>query len=570
MSTKAGRLSVAECEVACANCKVLYTFSIEPSTTHTVCPVCSNRQPYAVVKPATRQLLKAPKQPTAPRPATEEERTAVLSMLTWDAYHTPHVADPSFPADIAIKSSLTVPLTKAQLLGQWEERWIEFKARPYKKEAIPETFTQTQGIHPWAYEMPLQEGVQKDAYTGTMDLLDTFECRTCESCAGKKTVLCKKCSGAGMHRCPECDATKLTRCKGCSGAGRVTTYHESQQLATCSKCGGRGWFPGTARYNRNTGAEVDPTCNGCWGRGQRMETTRQAVQEPCFRCSASGKVPCANCDDQGQVGCDPCGRTGCVQCVTCEGDGRQLHYVELNRRCTSQLNELLVNFPSDEINVAVVRGELNEAVGTAKESFDTSEWPLVLDRLGTPMEVQSWCRSEFQKVPVCQDILVAVSDVLQEQKNEKRLQRIHLKMRQEIAAGLEYEWQGRNYWYWAVSVSQARLSNHTPLFDRAVSLCNESLELWQGGRREEAVQKTRFCLDISRKDKLFEAYIAKCEMPEELKSAAKIQAWKVFGSATTKRVVAGTAAAVKAATGWVGSLFGGRKKADVDPCGGEK
>lgn len=566
MSTKAGPLSAGESEVDCVNCKVRYTFSIAQLAKHTVCPVCSNRQPCGVTKPATPQLLKAPKQATPPRPATEEERTAVLSMLTWDAYHTPHVADSSFPADISVKSALTLPLAKAQLLAQWEERWLESKVRPYKGEKIPETCTETQLICPWAYEMPLREGVKEDAYTGTMDLLETLECTACESCDGKKTVVCTKCSGAGRHRCPECNATKMKRCGGCGGSGRVTTYHESQQLATCSKCGGRGWFPGTARYNRNTGAEVDPTCNGCWGRGQRMETKRQAVQEPCFRCSASGKVPCHSCDDQGQVGCEPCGRTGRVQCVTCEGDGRQLHYVELNRKCTSQVGGEPARLPDVEISSESISRELKAAINPEKTNIDFNHWPLVVDRVGTPAELRGWCDNDFAELAVVQDIRDIVTDLLRGEAENKRLQRIDLKIRQNITTGVEYEWQGKSYWHWVLSFKQVSLTNHSPLFDRTVALYNESLELWKRGKREEAVQKARFCLDVSNNDKAVKAFVAECAMPQELQSAAKAEAWKVYGVATTKRAVAGATAAVKKVTGWVSGFFSMKKptaEADV-------
>jgi ribosomal protein L7/L12 len=559
MSRQIDSLSTGQLEVDCVNCKVRYTPPLESSPTHTVCPVCSNRQPYGIAKPASPQSLKAPKQPIMPREATEEERTGVLSMLTWQSYHTPHVADPSFPSDISIKSSLTVPLAKAQLLAQWEERWLESKTRPYKGEALPETRTLKEGIHLWDYEMPLREGVQKDTYTGTMDLPETFECTTCECCFGKKTLACHKCSGAGRHSCPECNATRMTRCRGCGGSGRVTTYHESQQLATCSKCGGRGWFPGTARYNRNTGAEVDPTCNGCWGRGQRMETTRQAVQEPCSNCSASGKVPCRKCDDQGQVGCEPCKRTGRVQCVACEGDGRQLHYVELNRKCTSRLGGEPARLPSIEISNSTIVRELSDVVNPRKTNLDFSSWPLVADRVGTPAELGNWCDSEFNDLSVVQDIRDIAADFLRSETENSRLQRIKLGIRQNIATGIEYEWQGKSYWHWALSFKQANLSNCSPLFDRTVALCNESLELWKSGRREEAVQKARFCLDVANNDEVVKAFLAERAMPEELLSAAKAQAWKVYGVATTKRAVAGATAAVKKVTGWVSGLFGAKK-----------
>lgn len=550
--------------VNCTNCKVRYQTQDKGGLAFTVCPVCSNRQPYGWTQPANPTPLKAPKEPTPPRDATEEERSAVLAMLAWYAYHIPHVADASFPRDITLSSARTIPFAKASLLVQWEERWLESKTRPHKGEQLPSTCVPQQNIDAWAYEWPLQKGVQKDTYTDARDLPETFSSTTCVGCSGVKNVRCDNCSGAGRHNCPECNATQITRCRACKGTGRVTTYHETQQFGTCSKCGGRGWFPGTARYNRNTGAEVDPTCRACWGRGQRTETVRHAVQVTCPGCSGSGSVHCSQCDKDGKVDCEPCGKTGRVECVTCEGGGRQLHYVELHRRCSSQAIKPSVAWPDTEILDADIRGQVSEAVKQGVDGLDTDKWPSVLSRVGSPTELRNWCESDLSQLPIGRYISDSISGVLQQATGAKRLQRIELKVRQTIAVGLDYLWKGTPYAHWALALIPANIRNHTPLYDRAMALYSESLELWNSGKKDEAVQKARFCLDIAKKDESVEAFLEKCAMPDDLRSGAKAQAWKIFGSATTKRVVAGTTAAVKAVTGWVGGFFSGKKKKDGD------
>jgi hypothetical protein len=49
-------------EIICTNCKVPYSGPADGSHTHTVCPVCNNRQPYGWTQPQNCKPLAAIKQ----------------------------------------------------------------------------------------------------------------------------------------------------------------------------------------------------------------------------------------------------------------------------------------------------------------------------------------------------------------------------------------------------------------------------------------------------------------------------------------------------------------------------
>lgn len=553
--------------IECTNCKVQYPSPADVTPTHTVCPVCSNRQPYGWARPASPGALKAPETATPPRDATEAERSQIFATLSWYAYHMPHVADAAFPRDVTVSSARTIPIAKTALLGQWEERKLESKTRPYKGEALPQLCTEKADIDPWEYEWPLRDGVVREPYADSRDLPETFAATTCTGCSGDKTVQCRKCSGAGRHRCPDCNATQRVRCQQCKGSGTFTRYEYTEQFGTCSTCGGRGQYAdllGNQKIRERMGSGVSNTCRSCWGRGQRTERVRHAIKGTCGRCRGDGAVDCTKCDEQGHVACDPCLTTGRVKCTVCDGDGRVLGHVELQRKCSSEACDPCVAWPESELENADIRSTIRDALTPAKGQLDTTKWPIVLHRIGTPKELRASCEGDLAVLPFSQPLLKEVVALSERGHSTKRLQRVEVEVRQTVVVGLQYAWNEVPYAHWAISLVPVRIDNRTPLYDRTVGLCNEALDLWKCGKREEAITKARFCLDIAKKDRMTEHFLGTCQIPEELLSSAKSQAWKVFGSATTNRVVAGTTAAVKAVSGWVGGLFGGKKAKSID------
>jgi hypothetical protein len=234
--------------------------------------------------------------------------------------------------------------------------------------------------------------------------------------------------------------------------------------------------------------------------------------------------------------------------------------VTLTRICSSSVTEPPFVWPETEIHNVDIRREVAEALTTGADKVETSKWPAVLAKVGTQAEIDAWCGEQLAQLPVSRVISGGLADLSRQSTRLKRLQRVDVEVKQTVAIGLDYQWNDKTYAHWELALLPVDLNNHTPLYDRAVELCQESVDLWNAGQKDEAILKARFCLDIAKKYNKFAGFLEKAKIADELRSSAKSQAWKIFGAATTKRVVDGTTAAVKAVTGWVGGFFSSKKQ----------
>lgn len=550
----ASPLEPSDTLVTCTNCKVQYSTAKSDTPTHTVCPVCSNRQPYGWEKPVAPGPLQATPLATPMRESSEDERQAVFAQLLWFAYNVPHVADPAYPRDIRITGSHTIPFARAAISVLWEQRVTTEATRPYRGEPLPQHPTPYKAVDIWGYKWPLREGACTSPYEEKMDLLDTFARDTCGMCSGKCKVKCVKCIGLGRCACPECHKTRKIKCPECKGGGRITDYNYERYFGTCPDCGGRG-STGFGRYLAGEGIG-DGRCKACWGKGQRTVIDKIPFERTCPKCDGSKTVVCGTCSPDGLVACKECGQSGSVKCRRCDGEGQLLHYVEMLRECVPEASRTAVVWPEQEVVDAEIQRELAAVVAPSSgDDVDTQSWPVVFQSSGTAVEYPLWCDNNLANIPLGKVARDAFESTLQKSSDIKRLQKVTLEVRQTIAVRLVYLWNEKQYAHWAIACVPIAISNYTPVSDSVKQLCKESQTLWEQGQKEDAFLKARFCLDIGKKDKRVEDWLTKCGMPDELRAAANSQAWAVFRRATTKRVVAGTAVAVKAVAGWIGGMF---------------
>ncbi|MFL9844928.1 hypothetical protein [Flavobacterium rhizosphaerae] len=128
----------------------------------------------------------------------------------------------------------------------------------------PSGAKQSKGLFEYAYELPDSvEGLNKTA--DKFVLLDTVKSHRCAT-----SEKCYTCRGSGV--CSSCHGRRSKVCRSCSGKGvKQETVNGTTKTSSCFWCSGDG--------------NID--CSSCYGRGG------------CTDCGASGKVICSTCDGIG-------------------------------------------------------------------------------------------------------------------------------------------------------------------------------------------------------------------------------------------------------------------------------
>jgi hypothetical protein len=150
------------------------------------------------------------------RHLTGDEERRVRAALTGYADSVPHHGIADLGGDVELAASLReLRAYSVTLRSLHETRHPARREEPWYGESLPPPTVSETNVEVWGHDLPLATRFRPR--TEHHPVPESREVRTCQRCAGLKSLQCGRCSGLRAVTCPSCGGSGEESCPRCSG-----------------------------------------------------------------------------------------------------------------------------------------------------------------------------------------------------------------------------------------------------------------------------------------------------------------------------------------------------------------